>query len=187
MEWARILQITGGVLQVAGVIGLAFGIAQTRKAFLPELDWWLVRWWRAFTAWIGVRWAKLTRRRRDVTVHAGAAGIVLGGGSVTASGTKAYGPLPKDEQARWGVVEGRLAELLESVQAVQRQTRDQGNELVKLSGHVDHEIEKVRADLGSQSEEHVRKLAASGLRTESWSVFLIGLGLALSTGGLILS
>lgn len=184
---ALALQITGGVLQVAGVITLAFGITQTRKAFLPELDWWAARWWQAFTVRLSAAWAKLTRRRRDATIHLEGAAVAVGAGSVTATGRRMYGPLPDDEQARWGVIEDRLAELLAGMQAVQGQARDQGTELTNLSEHVDHEIEKVRSELGSQSEEHVRKLAASGLRTESWSVFLIGAGLALSTWGLILS
>ncbi len=185
--WGSLMQVTGGVLQVAGVFTLAFGVTQTRKAFLPELDWWVARWWRAFTAKLSAAWAKLTRRKRAATVYLEGAGVAVGFGSTTVNVTKAYGPLPEDERARWGVIEDRLAELLAEMQVVQDQARDQGTELTKLSGHVDQEIEKVRAELGSQAEEHVRKLAASGLRTETWSVFLIGVGLALSTWGLILS
>jgi hypothetical protein len=177
MDGATVFIVIGTALQVGGLIALGIGVTQTRKAYLPDREGWWTRLRRRLVKMMRSL-SQRVKRQRDATVHVSALHASVGA-TAAARGRIARTHWPDNEAERWEEVRFRTDRNLEKIQDAEDRITDHDHELQTVR----REIEEARADLVGRSEQEVAQLAASGLRTESVSVFLIALGLLLTTVG----
>lgn len=166
------LQLFRGFFEIAGLVRVALGIVETRRAFDPDCPGVLQKIARAVAGFV----ARLTRR--NVSVNVGASDILAVSSMEVGRINVQYG------------FEGSLEERVERLQEIAQQHEDGLDEIAESIGS---QTDRLRADIRSlqdslrESEEkltrRVSEAATNGLTLETWGVFLFVIGVVLTAWG----
>lgn len=169
------LQVAGALLELGGIVTVAWGIAETRAKFTDRPSLARRAWTRTSRAT-----ARLFRLRRDTTVHVGAAELRMGGGSLRARGTVGFGSWDED------ALEEKIERLRRAFERHEQELGDldrRVNDEERTRSEVDEQHERRVNEVHGELTELIREAAAGGLRLETIGVSLFALGVVLQTWG----
>lgn len=176
MELSTTLQVAGAGFELAGLVLVAMGIAETRQQFAPELPG-VVGRLRNAGSWVVVRlpWCK-----KNTKVVVGAASMSFGGGDVRVRGTVGLGSW-EDVPIERQVLDLRRMFEAQATELDQLHRERKAQETKRAAG--EQELRDRLTGLQGALDRVIKMAATSGLGRETWGVACFALGLALGTVG----
>lgn len=183
MTGAKWLQVSGGALEMIGLVPIVWGISETRAKF-KGIPAWPVRAWGAVTD-AAARVRRLIKRPPPTQTISGVGGIVSAAGTLSGTGTVTQSPpwdsMTPDERMEYLREEGakRRTEIFE---LGDRLVREEGTRAEAL-----REEQASRQELDEQLTSLINEAAAGGLRWESLGALFFFVGVVVQTIGAALS
>jgi hypothetical protein len=162
----------GTVLQLAGTLVTAWGLARTWREFAAEGFWdEPKRRLRVAAAEVRTRAIAVMDRLRGRRRVAVGSNLAFGGAlAFNARGRIGFAPMPKSTKAALFELENRTLTLLANLTTTQERVQEVGDEVQRLGGTLKAEVGRL--------EGSARKVAVGGLRVAAFGLGLVALGLA---------
>ncbi|KAA0078801.1 hypothetical protein CIW52_29950 [Mycolicibacterium sp. P9-64] len=178
--WANTLQVIGSAVTAAGLFGAY--VRSKHQESLPEY----ARWrWTQFSAWVNERWARLLRRPRNVTVHAGAATagvygwaptVVIGHAPFTLDKTKSF-------EERLAQVAERVNQLTAKQPVIDRRIHALERDVTRIMSDLSAVRSEALAHIQSQINDLDKRLNMTQVLDLRWAI----IGLLITVLGIALS